>query len=264
MDKGTYLPPSEVPESVIDDYAKQLCRYLNGLVPHDFQTFGGRVSGIVDGMVPPAARDMYRTPDSVIGLAAFEVGNVGQKIRRYQFIERYKFFVDLPDAEMGIAFGEHIYAVRNAELYSILEKGEAIVRFVATLSMELEAGDAKAPSKYAKDYRSQFAYRLRERHRMTHAHERPSVVSRMLQLRELKTDQERRMIKRIFGDMLSTIMETFELIQEKQPEKAPFPCDPATFQNWYLRRVDEEAASMWRIFSKAVSEASGLSDHHPE
>lgn len=260
MNKDAYVPPSKVTVSEIDGFVERLGTHLNGLIPSDFETFGELVNSIVDGLVPPKARDFYRSPGMVIGLAILEIGNIGQKIHRYQFIERYKFFADMPDAEMGLAFAEHMYAVRNAELYSILERGEAVVRFVAAIAVELQTGDSKAANKYTKEYRRQFEYRLRERHRMTHAHERPSLVSRMLQLSDVKTDEERQMIQSIFGDILNTMVSAFELIQERQPEgeHPTHMSDPVAFQKWYLQRVDGEAASMWHIFTESVLVAAGL------
>jgi hypothetical protein len=257
LNKDAYLPPSEVPQSAIDDFAEQFHRYLKNLIPADFEAFGARVTSIVDHMVPPNARDAYRTPLNVIGLATFEVGNLGQKIRRYQFVERYKFFVDMPDTEIGIAFHEHCYEVRNAELYGILERGEALIRFAAALAAELDSGDEKAPSKYARNFRREFDHRLRERHRRTHAHERPSLISRILQIGEIKTKEERQVLEHFLRNIHSTVTAAFEAIQEKWQEHKLIPSmrDPVTFQQWYLQSVDEEAATMWRLFTDALSAA---------
>ncbi len=223
----------------------------------DFETFGAPVTSIVDDMIAPNARDAYRTPSNVIGLATFEVGNLGQKIRRYQFIERYKFFVDMPDAEMGMAFHEHCYEVRNAEIYAILERGEALIRFIATLAAELKSGEEKAPNKYARDFRRKFEHRLRERHRRTHAHERPSFVSRMLQLGEIKTKEEQQLLEDSLRNIYGTITAAFDAIREKlkEGERIPSPRDAVAFQKWYLQRVDEEAAAMWQICTDAMSAA---------
>lgn len=259
VNNEAYFPPSEVPQAVIDALSDQIGGHLRSLVPKDLKAFGDRVNSTVDAMVAPSARELYRDPSAIIGLATFEVGNIGLKIRRYQFIERYKFFADLPDADMGMAFGEHMYAVRNAELYTILERGEAVVRFGAALAADLGVGDQKAATVYSKQYRAEFEHRLRECHRMTHAHERPSLVSRILQLGKIKTEEERKVVGDILGGIVRTMVAAFKLIQERLPEEDRMPSmlDPVAFQRSYLQRNDTEAASMWCLFADAMLGAVG-------
>lgn len=226
-------------------------------MPLDFDAFGAAVISAVDNMIPPKSRDGYRTPLNVIDLATFEVTSLGQKIRRYQFIERYKFFVRMPDSEMGMAFHEHCYEVRNAEIYGTLERGEVIIRFITALAADFKIGDAKAPNRYARNFRRAFEHRLRERHRRTHAHERPSLVSRMLQLGEIKTTEERQLLEGLLRNIYGTLTAAFDAIREKlqADDRIPSTGDPVAFQKWYLERVDEEAAAMWHIFTDSLSAA---------
>ena len=259
--KEAYREPSEVEQAIVDQFVARLKTHLSQAVRPGHGAFGDKVSATVDNMVAPGVRERYRKTDAVIGLASFEVSQIGQKIRRYQYIERYKFFFDAPDPEIGMGFAEHMYALRNAELYAVLERGETIVRFVSAIGAELGIGSVKAPTKYNKSFREKFERRLRERHKITHAHERPSLVSRMLQLGGLKTDNERKKLENVLGDIFGAMNMAMEAIQDKVPEadRAPSPTDPTAFQTWYLQRVDGEAATMWKTFSDAVASAAGLS-----
>ena len=236
-------------------------KHLNQAVVLGRETFGAQVSTIVDKMVAPGIREQYRKTEAVIGLASFEVAQIGRKIRRYQYIERYKFFFDAPSSEIGMAFAEHMYLLRNAELYGVLERGERITRFVSAIGGDLEIGSAKASAKYNKSFKRKFGRRLGERHRMTHAHERPSLVSCILQLSEPKSEGEREFLGNALGELLGTMHAALELVQDKIPEADRMPSlqDPTAFQAWYLQSVDGEAATMWRTFSEAVASAAGLS-----
>lgn len=227
---------------------------------HD--AFGTKVSNIVDKMVAPSARDNYRKTDQVINLALTEIDFLAQKIRRYQYIERYKFHFQSPNPEIGMGFAEHMYLLRNSELYGVLEQGETLIRFASAVGEELGVGDDKAAPKYHKLFKEKFERRLRERHRMTHAHERPSLVSRLLQLGELKTDDERKMVEKTLGMIYGSITAIMEAINKDIPEekRPPSSKDKKAFQAWYLERVDDEAAIMWKIFSNAVSSAVGLTN----
>lgn len=254
------FPPTDFQEVMVEEFADRLGLHLKSLVSPNFAGFSPVLEDVVDKMVAPSARESYRGTDAIFRLLIGEVSSVGQRARRYQYIERYKFFAKMPNPDMGMAFAEHLWSARGAEVYSILERGESLIRFAAGLAAELGSGDAKSPGRFSKRFRSAFAYRLRERHRITHAHERPSLTSRILQMGELKADGEREAVQRVLGRLIVGIQQFFENFAQLEgvDDPAPDPRDRNAFQRWYLRRSDSEALAMWTLFREGIEAAVGM------
>lgn len=224
--------------------------------------FGPRVETTIDKMVAPSVRENYRDGAQIIQLALFECRTVVQRMRRYCFIERYKYFIDLPSSEMGIAFGEHCYALRGSEIYIIGEKSEQLLRFVKAIAEDIGLQPSKAPEDFKKKFSKEFVYRLRERHKITHAHERPSLVSRLLQLEKRSSDEEKALVKSFLVDALAMASSAFKALEgsTSSDDQVTSPLsNPIQFQRDYLKRVDAEAETMWRIFSQYLIEAVCLS-----
>jgi hypothetical protein len=255
-----YIEPSGIDQVAIDLFLEKVEQHLLQSIKPCLTNFGNKVSGMVDKMVAPGSRENYRRPEQVIALAKLEISLMAQKINRYQYIDRYRFFFTAPNTDSGISFVEHMYSLKNAELYNVLERGEALVRFLSTIGADLGVGDAKAPNKYAKSFKRKFERRLKERHKITHAHERPSLVSRLLQLSELKSDDDKKILANILGAIFRTMNEALDILKELAPsaEHPPSPKDRKEFHEWYLEQVDGEASTMWETLSQSIHSAIGL------
>jgi hypothetical protein len=254
FNRDQYEPPSGLTRSQISEFCGVIEKcLLNGPTVE----ISDAVKSQVAKRVAPSALPLYDDFDSVVSLAAHEIGEIGQRIGRYRYIERYKFFFETNDREMGLAFGEHLYELRSGQIYAVLERGVEIIRLCSTVADCRGRGDSKAANAYLKEFRSAFAYRLRERHRQAHAHERPSLASRILSLRPVKED-EKRMAAEVLATVLAQARFALRLLTQGGNEiVSPVPEDHAEFQSYYLQRVDEEASTMWRIFSKAIARAVG-------
>jgi len=206
--------------------------------------------------VAPSAIGNYLNLKAIVDDVTFEINNLGRRIRRYQFIERYRDVFLSPDREMMMAFLEHTHSMRTAELYTILERGADLIRLCGVLVVNLGLPATNAAAKYQKRFRKEFERRLRERHRIVHAHERPSLLSRLLSTPAEAFDDPTFVdaFTEIFADVVAILghvrgKEANELMKEQAS---------GAFRREYLLAVDLEAAAMWRILSECVAEALTL------
>jgi hypothetical protein len=264
-----YRDPSEVTTDEVETFCRELSQHLQKrFSSQPGVVVGDELKALIVKRVPPKLVTLYEQFHHCIELLAFETTEIGKRIRRYQYIERYKFFFSTPDKEMFQAFQEHTWSNRGGEIYVILERGEALIEFASLIAGRLGEPPSKAAKGFYNDMRNEFNYRLRERHRITHVHERPSLLSRILSL-PAEAYQEPAVVDLIVGTVgqLSGMMKLLEsgakFESSEALEEALAAVNDETpkiedFQEAYLKRVDEEAGKMWRLLTKGLREAVAL------
>ena len=199
--------------------------------------------------IPPKALPRYETPEQAIALLAMEISGIGARISKYQFIERYRDHFEPAGAEMRVAFVSHIHHLRGAEVYLIMERCIKCLGFFFDLATNLDLGPNSTARWLTKRFKEKFDRHLRERHQLTHAHERPSLVSRLTSIpaTELNEPEVAKTFTHAIATFMSLISPQLRDRQYKSSEEAL-----AAINTFRLESVDEECLEMWSIFVEAL------------
>jgi hypothetical protein len=196
--------------------------------------------------VPPKQLQKYLTLEMAISLLALEIVDLGTRISHYQHIERYRDHFTAPNTEVRAAFVMHTHILRGSEIYVIMERCKDCLDFFYELACDLDLGGTKMSRKMETCFKKEFERHLRERHRIVHAHERPSLVSRMVGIPP--EDIQNPIFAKTFEDTIGTLAGLLhskigDEIEGKSPDEAW-----KAINDLRLKAVDEECFKMWSIF----------------
>ena len=205
--------------------------------------------------VSPSQLQKYLTMEMAIALLALEISDLGTRISHYQHIERYREHFNAPDKAMRAAFVMHTHILRGSEIYVIMERCEDWLKFFYALAIDLDLRPTDMTKKLQARFKKEFERHLRERHRIVHAHERPSFVSRMVGTppEDLDHPEFAKLYVDTVGQLASMLHKAIgEQVKDKSAEEV--------LQAINIRRleaVDRECFMMWSIF---LDQINGLID----
>lgn len=204
--------------------------------------------------IGPKSRAKYLNPEGAISLLSVEVVDLATRISRYQYIERYREHFKSPDPEMGIAFIMHMHILRGSEIYVIMERCKSFLEFFRDLAVDLDLNpNKKIGNDLEKRFKKEFARHLRERHRIVHAHERPSVISRMAAIAPEPPGASRDLMERTFLDTFKTMLGALselvpDLVEAGSPDQII-----TKINDHRLKAVDRECFEMWAILLDSIN-----------
>lgn len=250
-----YIDPSGIGRKAIGAFSDEVMAYLSATIrslPSEPARSAELTKQIIK-RVPPSALKNYDSVIAAARLFEMEVADIGNRAANYQNIERYRYFFSTPDKDMHLSFLDHTYSLRSSELYVILERGSELLKFGAVLAENVGLDGVDNHRKFMAAFKKQFERRLRERHRMVHAHERPSLVSRLLALQDWSDPQVQITLRNFAGKIMGLLKE----LQKDAPEVGMPIEDRDTFRVGYLKAVDAEASAMWELIERFVRECLG-------
>ena len=208
--------------------------------------------------VPPKTLDFYLNCENAINLLALEIEDLGGRIFNYQYIERYQTFLMAPDKEMRQAFINHTHALRGNEIYTILERATVLLDFISNLASDIGLNSTNTSRKLKPLFDQTFKRHLRERHRMVHAHERPSLISRMLSLptENTKDSDIVNLISNVMKKLFSAVSDNLGEIEGKNINSM----GPDEWKKIQLNGLDREAMEMWNIFSNLLNTSVSINN----
>lgn len=255
---GEYVPPSKVLTDEVNAYAERVRKHLvDAMEKVSVKTQPPELAAEVTKRVPPSARKNYTEIDDAGFLLLSEIYDLGSRIHNYQYIERYRSMVskDTPK-EIPAALTGHTYTLRSYEIYTVLERVVQLLKFARRIAEASGLPSILNDKKYESRMKKEFDYRLRERHRIVHAHERPSLVSRITSFGAQNADNE--IVKDVLGGIAVVQGIALKLLKERYPDiTMPNVTDP-DFYRGYLDRVDQEAAKMWELLTIYLDECLSL------
>src|ERR1051325_9116494 len=116
----------------------------------------------------PSSLHKHTGMDSAVMNYVVDLWDLATRIRRYQFIERYRDLATSDNKDLAAALLEHTHALKSHEVYVVLERGSKLLKFGFALSTNLGLAGIDNSNRYLKALKKEFEYRLRERHRMVH------------------------------------------------------------------------------------------------
>jgi hypothetical protein len=168
--------------------------------------------------VPPKSVAIFSDPPKLSTLVRLEYIGMGERIYLYPYIARYReLFKNPPPGAIG-AWAMHMHTLRQAELYVILERSTVLLKFLHMAAVEFGLTPTDQTKAFEKAFKKRFDRRLRERHRLTHAHERPSLTSRVIDLVSMPPAEEDK--PAIAEALASTLINMASLLPAGPPETA--------------------------------------------
>lgn len=202
--------------------------------------------------VSPSNLENYLTPEEAVKLLAIEISDLGMRISYYRYIERYREHFSTPGKEMGAAFVTHTHILRGSEIYVIQEKCRACLKYFHSLAVDLQLSPKSTESRLQNSFKKEFERHLRERHRIVHSHESPSLISRILNvpLAELEGVEARDSYASIFTQLLSMANDHLGIdVEDLSLEEGL-----KQLNDKRLIAVDKECVKMWSIFLKGLTD----------
>lgn len=212
--------------------------------------------GHIAKRVGPKAQAKYMNPEGAIDLLSVEVLDLATRISRYQYIERYREHFKASDPAMGTAFIMHTHILRGSEIYVIMERSESFLDFFHDVAADLDLNPAKKLGKdLQKQFKKNFARHLRERHRIVHAHERPSVISRITAIAPEPEGENRAMMEKSFQDAFKMMLGALDSMAPHLTQAADFETAINNINDYRLKAVDRECFEMWSILLDSINKA---------
>lgn len=188
---------------------------------------------LVARRVPQKWLAKYEVMDEYGFVIRDETMTILDRILVYPFTATYrKHLIDAPKEVIG-AWQFHSHSLRVGELYIVLDRTLALLEFLTVV-----AGDSGLPvtnqrKAFEKTFKKTFDRRLRERHRLTHAHERPSMTSRIIDLSGAKWAGEdgepAKQLMALINGLAPKLTEASEAAGQAPPKT---PQDVETIHEW--------------------------------
>ncbi|MCQ1572099.1 hypothetical protein NFO65_15305 [Neorhizobium galegae] len=202
----------------------------------------------------------FTTIRSLPLLVSSEVLSYCERIRIYPFITQYRVELNKGSPEMIAAWQLHSHSLRQNELYVIHERGGDILDFAHYVATDLGLGSENRAKEFEKRFKKQFDWRLRDRHRVVHAHERPSMTSRLADLMIATDDSTKEDLKDYLMGLLANLSEL--LPGEKTDDPKEKMRRLLSVRDVYVKAAEEEATQMIEMFvdemQKTISPLAGV------
>lgn len=249
---GDYFEPTEVSQEARQGVIKAVCDELAG-----GRASTGNPSSELQRMVKARVRladfKPYLVADRLIALSAAEIDDLGGRVHAYQYVERYRFAFQGFSQEMSSSFIRHTYEMRQNEVYAIKERAVKLLALLREVGSHFSIEATSQTKNFTGKFDKLMEYRLRERHKMTHFHEAPSMTGRMLEVTGMLSRAPESQKKQMIEVLAATMAKLSEAASTLGVES-----DPKEFRRKYLLAVDAEAADMWKNIEVHIRLTLGL------
>lgn len=204
----------------------------------------------------------FTTIRSLPLLLASEVLSWCERVRIYPFTAKYRVQVNDGSPEMVAAWQLHSHSLRQNEVYVLQERGRDIINFAHLVATDLGLGTQNRAVKFEQRFKTQFSWRLRDRHRVVHAHERPSLTSRLADMMVATDESTKTVFQDYIVGLLTDIAETLPGDQADKPKQKLERL--YSLRDIYEKGAEEEAALMIEIFVEELQKTISPAGRRPE
>jgi hypothetical protein len=190
----------------------------------------------------------YATPQNVLSLIILDIQQIGDRIRLCPFTAKYREQINLSSNDMVTAWQLHSHSLRQSELYIIQERGTEVLQFLHFVARDFKLKSVDCSNSFEREFKKRFERRLRERHRLVHAHEKPSLVSRLIDL--MVSGDNERAVGQALGEVLAKVASIMPGPATDDPKEALRRLRSLGEQ--YAMLAEKEAIDMFDLFSEAV------------
>ncbi|NEJ26933.1 hypothetical protein GR205_02890 [Rhizobium leguminosarum] len=185
-----------------------------------------------------------------------ELSQILDRILAYQYVAKYRKILNSGPQELAMAWQIHSQSLRSGELYIVQDRTCEFLKFLSHVGRDCGITIADQTKTFEKAFKKTFERRLRERHRVVHAHERPSRESRIISLSGQTSPLPRDVID---GILQETFEKTIPVLQRvsSQLGKEP-PMSVEAVEKIHEEGAVNEARLMLDFVAKALLTTIGL------
>jgi len=198
----------------------------------------------------------FSTAEKLPTLISIEIQTLGDRIRLYPFTARYRDAINLASRDMMGAWMLHSYSLRQGELYIIQERGVELLKFLRDVAMDLGLPAADRSKSFEKAFKKRFERRLRERHRLIHAHERPSLTSRVIDFGVAAEEKDKDLVAETLGNLIAQIAQLLPGEATDDPQELQRRI--FALRDSYATIADREASDIFEMFATEISKTLGV------
>lgn len=207
------LPPLEV------SLAQALAAKVSDTITAAAQSSSGlpasaNAKKLVARRVPPSWLSKYDVMDEYGFVVWDEAMTILDRILAYPVTVTYRKYLTGAPREVIGAWQFHSHSLRVGEIYIVLDRTMALLDFLHVVAKDCGLQVSDSRKAFEKAFKKAFDGRLRERHRLTHAHERPSITSRIVDLSGGKwaddDEEAAKQLIELFSKTLPSLIEAAE------------------------------------------------------
>ncbi len=205
---------------------------------------------------PLNAANNFATLDKYWVIVADEITSLLDRILAYRYVTKYRNALKAyGDRDLVGAWLFHSQSLRTGELYIIQDRTTAALRFLKAVGNDCGLAVTDQTAAFERKFKKTFERRLRERHRLVHAHERPSMESRIIGLGGETARPPRDEVEKILRDILG---EATSLMRESDPKtRKEIPFDLASIEKMHEDMSVREARQMLDLVGEALLKTIG-------
>jgi hypothetical protein len=250
---------AQVDQSALTNWKSALREHLEKMEPQP--SMSSHLERHIRKRVAPSFLSKYLNHEGAIGLAINELGLILERIRQYRVIDAYPKHFSSNDRDVISAFFSHLHSLRSSELYLIQERGKELLRFSHCIASDLRLSASDQSREFDKKFKKGFERRLRERHRLVHAHERPSLMTRMLDVVAGVTD--RAALEEAIGSIALSLFSTYATLKSGGKENVELDQEKFSemkgeMQQIYIQGFDNETAAMRNLVTSHFSSSFSI------
>ena len=246
---GEALPPLEV------GLAQALAATLQDVVAAATKASAGMPASaeakkLVARRVPKSWLPKYEVMDEYGFVVWDEAMTILDRILVYSFTASYRKHLKCAPKEVLGAWQFHSHGLRIGELYIVLDRTLALLEFLTVVARDCGLPVTDQRKAFERTFKKTFERRLRERHRLTHAHERPSMVSRIIDLSGGKwAGDDAATIKQVLDIFAKTLP---VLTKASEASGRPPPKTPEEVEALHEWGAQQEARQMLKLVGEAL------------
>lgn len=205
---------------------------------------------LVAKRVRPTWLPQYEVMDKYGFVLWDEILTILDRILVYPYIATYRKHLRDAPKEVLSAWQFHSHTLRVGEIYLVQDRTSALLEFLNSVAADCGLPVTDCRKSFESKFKKTFERRLRERHRLTHAHERPSAVSRLVDLSGSKWTGDEAEAARLMTDLLSKALP--RLVEVSEAAGRPPPMSMEDIEALHEKGAEQEARQMLMLVAEAL------------
>ncbi len=189
------------------------------------------------------------------GVVVFdEICQITDRILAYRYVAQYRKVFRSQSDELFDAWQIHSQSLRTGELYIVQDRTSQLLKFLALVGQDCGLAVEDQSGSFSKKFKKDFEKRLRERHRIVHAHERLSYESRIMAFAGKTLSLPSETVAKFMLDTFST---SFSAMSEKLREEDCEAPSIEEVEKLHEMTDEREARQMMNLVGEYILKAVG-------
>lgn len=243
------LPP------LTPEVASGLAEKITGIIEGATKNSPGRpasraTKALVAKRVPTKLLGTYEVMDPYGSVIWDETMMILDRILAYPITTHYRKHLAGAPPLVRSAWQIHSQSLRVGELYIVQDRTSALLKFLRQVAIDCGLPTTDCERSFQSAFKRTFERRLRERHRLVHAHERPSLESRIIALGSAAAPAEPGLVRSALENVLDRVIPLLAAAREKAGRTVPRSMDDVVAI--HEGASDREARQMLELVGEAL------------